>query len=500
MYIKWWEVGVISIDELRQAEMAHIKTHLRYFIESYVHIEDKDADETIQPFHLWPRQTEALESIHANRLNIILKARQLGITWLTLAYASHALLTSPGHLTIALSRTEDEAKELVRRLGVIYRNMPELVREANADNWTGPTYRATALSIEITHPGKPASTLKAFASSSGAARSFTANLLLLDEWAFQQFAQEIWLSAYPTINRPTGGKVVGLSTIERGTLFEELFTGDNGFNKIFLPWHADPRRTQEWYDQTKKDLGDAILQEYPATIEEALTIPGGSYFPEFKRHIHVIEGEPTPNSNRYVSMDYGLDMFAVLWYEVDERGNATVYRELHEKDLIVSEAAKALLNATHEPIKAYYAPPDLWNRNRDTGRSTAEVFHQHGITLTKTDNAREQGCLNIKEWLVPIQTRHEQTGEPITTAKLRIYDGTAPNLVSCLTKIQKDKQRPNMYANEPHELTHIVDSLRAFCVGRPRPTEIPKPRKVYNFDFEKPKPSPVGYGADTRVI
>jgi hypothetical protein len=31
-----------------------------------------------------------------------------------------------------------------------------------------------------------------------------------------------------------GGKVVGLSTIKRGTLFEELFTEDNNFNKLVL--------------------------------------------------------------------------------------------------------------------------------------------------------------------------------------------------------------------------------------------------------------------------
>jgi hypothetical protein len=54
-----------------------------------------------------------------------------------------------------------------------------------------------------------------------------------------------------------------------------------------LPWSADPRRDAEWYARTERDLGPLIMQEYPATVEEALTIPGGSYFPEFKEHIHV---------------------------------------------------------------------------------------------------------------------------------------------------------------------------------------------------------------------
>ena len=31
-------------------------------------------------------------------------------------------------------------------------------------------------------------------------------------------------------------------------------------------------------------------------------------------------------------------------------------------------------------------------------------------------------------------------------------------------KIQKDKNKPKIYAKQPHDLTHDVDSLRAFCI------------------------------------
>ena len=68
----------------------------------------------------------------------------------------------------------------------------------------------------------------------------------------------------PDINRPTGGKVIGISTGRRGTLFEQIWNdahweyggekgaGRNMFKGIFLPWHVDPRRTREWYEQTKE--------------------------------------------------------------------------------------------------------------------------------------------------------------------------------------------------------------------------------------------------------
>jgi phage terminase large subunit len=168
-------------------------------------------------------------------------------------------------------------------------------------------------------------------------------------------------------------------------------------------------------------------------------------------------------------------MLAVLYYEVDTKGNATVYKEIHESGLIVSEAAKRINEVTDgEKIDTYYAPPDLWNANRDTGKSTAEIFQEYGIDLIKTSNNREQGCLNVKEYLNPYEETNEQTGDKYITARLVIAEGQAPNLVRCLTKIQKDKQKSTTYANQPHELTHIVDSLRAFCCGRPSATKIKK--------------------------
>jgi hypothetical protein len=492
-----------DLTAIRQAEEDYCKANVDYYVAEYVKIEIKDAAEIIQPFRLWPAQAEALQSIVDNRLNIILKARQLGVTWLVLAVASHSLLFKPGFLTIALSRTEDEAKELVRRLEVIFKHMPEFIKEDSKDlaGWDGPRYRKTSLILEIIRPGGISSTFKAFPSGSGAGRSFTADLLILDEWAFQESAEAIWLSTYPTINRPTGGKVIGLSTIDRGTLFERLYTEENNFNKLFLPWWADPRRDQAWYDQTKIDIGDLIIQEYPATVEEALTIPGGSYFPEFKQALHIIPGQPDEVNNRYVAIDYGLDMFAVLFVEVDPKGKPIIYKEIHESDLIVFQAARRLLEAQgSDKITAYYAPPDLWARNRDTGRSTAEIFADHGIPLSVSSAGREQGCLNVKEYLRIYKAKNEQTGEEKETALLQIYEGAAPNLVRCLTKVQKDEKKLNEYANTPHNLTHIIDALRCFCTARPAATKIPPPPVEYSFSVFKPKPDPLGKGGKINVI
>lgn len=222
----------------------------------------------------------------------------------------------------------------------------------------------------------------------------------------------------------------------------------------------------------------------------------GQYFTEFRRDIHVMEPFQIPAGwRRYITMDYGLDMLAAYWVALDETGRAYVYRELYQSDLIISEAAKAIKAATApgEKISARFAPPDLWNRRQDTGRSVAEVFASEGLYLTKASNDRVAGWLDLKEWLHP----YDDNGE--TTANLKIFS-TCTNLIRCLPQMQHDQHNPNDCAGSPHEVTHGPDALRYFVAGRPTPNERPKKPPVYNFEAEKPKADPGGYGEKVRVI
>ena len=221
----------------------------------------------------------------------------------------------------------------------------------------------------------------------------------------------------------------------------------------------------------------------------------GQYFTEFDRAIHVIS--PCfipPDWRRYRTIDYGLDMLACYWIAVDFAGHCYVYRELYESNLIVSAAATRIAEMTIEDIHATFAPPDLWNPNRDTGKSTAEKFLDCGIKLNRASNERVAGWLNVREWL---KIYKGEQGE--TTADLRIFNNCT-NLIRCIGEIQVDEKNPNDCATEPHELTHAPDALRYFLAGRPKGNRVPIPPKHYNFECEKPKPHPLGYGTKIEVI
>jgi hypothetical protein len=160
-----------------------------------------------------------------------------------------------------------------------------------------------------------------------------------------------------------------------------------------------------------------------------------------------------------------------------------VYKELHESNLAISEAAKRFLvvNGTDKPFMVY-APPDIMNvRQRETGTTGAQLWQQNGVILTQSSNRREIGWLSVKEALSPFESKDIFTDKPVTTSKLQIFPNCR-KLIEYLPQVQHDKNNYNDVSDKPHELTHIVDSLRYFCVQKYFPNS--GTPAVYQSDVE----------------
>lgn len=202
----------------------------------------------------------------------------------------------------------------------------------------------------------------------------------------------------------------------------------------------------------------------------------GQFFTEFDRNIHVCTPFEIPNDwRRFRTRDYGLDMCAVCWIAMDYHMNAFVYKEFYKPNLIVSTAAQEINSMTNENIITDYAPPDLWNRNKDTGKSTADIFAENGQFLTKADNNRVSGWLSVHEWL---KVYTDEQGQ--LNSKLKIFSNCT-NLIRTLPALQHDEKNPNDVSTEPHELTHIPDALRYFCTmwQTPMSQKREKPQGTY---------------------
>ncbi len=198
----------------------------------------------------------------------------------------------------------------------------------------------------------------------------------------------------------------------------------------------------------------------------------GRFFPEFSRDLHVCNAFEIPTEmRRFCVFDYGLDMLACYFIALDSFSNCFVFKEIYKSGLIISDAAELIKqSAKNMEIEAYIAPPDMWNRNRESGQSVAGIFNKYGITLQKTNARRDVGWFELKELLKP---QLDEFGNQ--TPRLKIFS-CCTNLIRCLGNILVDKTKAFDCANTPHELTHSVDAIRYFASFQKRSgAKPPKP-------------------------
>lgn len=237
-----------------------------YFIHSYCQVENKSPDVLDWvPFALWPEQRRVLGIFLSCLLVIILKARQLGLSWLVIAYALWLMLFRPGSQVLMFSRRDDEAMELLERLKGMHRHLPPWLQAAvTVDNEHEYTF------------GGLNSTCKSFPTTKNSGRSYTASLVIVDEADFIQWLKQLITAVKPTVD--AGGQLILISTSDKEKpqsefkrLFRRAMGGLSSYAPVFLPWAARPERTAEWYAQQAQDYDqDDLWQEYPETPEQAL--------------------------------------------------------------------------------------------------------------------------------------------------------------------------------------------------------------------------------------
>jgi phage terminase large subunit len=226
-----------------------------------------------------------------------------------------------------------------------------------------------------------------------------------------------------------------------------------------------------YFIQAKVTDNKALMESDPEYIKSLEALPEhlrsawldgnwdafiGQYFTDFKRDTHVCDPFEIPKEwRRYRAFDYGLDRLACYWIAVDSTRTAYVYKELCESDLPISTACERIEETNDgDDIYLTLAPPDMWSRSQETGRSKAAIFQENGLDIVKSSNNREAGWLAIKEML-----KVDSNG----FTRLKIFSNCT-ELIKCLPALQIDKKKPTDCSTEPHDITHAPDGLRYFAV------------------------------------
>lgn len=239
-----------------------------YFINTYVKIYDSVAKAFI-PFKLWPAQEEALRLIIANKFVQALKARQLGITWIGVAYTLWQMLFDPIAEVLIFSQRDDEAMSLLQRIKDSYAELPDWMKQPTTTN-SEHEFRLRNGSGATAFPAK------------AGGRSKTSTFVMVDEADFVEKLEALIAAAKPTVDAGDN-KMLLVSTVNDETpnsyfrrLYKAAQAGDSQWVTLFIPWYAHPSRTREWYEREKEDsyntFGtlDKFYKEYPETPEQAL--------------------------------------------------------------------------------------------------------------------------------------------------------------------------------------------------------------------------------------
>ena len=224
----------------------------QYFIDNYCKISHPMHGQI--SFKTYDYQKDMLKSFNDYRFNVILKARQLGISTISAAYVAWFMLFHREKNVLVIATKLSTAVNLVKKVKMIFKNLPSwmMIAKISTDN---------KQSFELTN----GSQVKAGTTSGDAGRSEALSLLIIDEAAFVDGLEELWTGLYPTLS--TGGRCIALSTPNGvGNWFHKTYTESedkrNDFNHIELMWDVHPDRDQEWFEKETRNMSKRqIAQE-----------------------------------------------------------------------------------------------------------------------------------------------------------------------------------------------------------------------------------------------
>lgn len=200
----------------------------------------------------------------------ILKARQIGMTWLSLGHALHEMLFHDYTEVLLFSKRDDEAIELLyTRLRGMHSRLPDWMQEETVRGSDNKHEWALA----------NGSRAKAFPTTGG--DSYTASIVIADEFDLVKDQSNFLGAVEPTI--ANGGQIILLSRSDKArpnSVFKNTYragkAGEIGYVAIFLPWWAHPERDMEWYRHQERTIlkregsKDQLYEQYPETDAQAL--------------------------------------------------------------------------------------------------------------------------------------------------------------------------------------------------------------------------------------
>lgn len=278
------------------------------------------------PMDLFQAQEVVSSPLVKGKWLVLLKGRQLGLTWLIVAYVVWLLIYRKRLIVVVVNQQMEYAEEFIARVLYVFDRLPVwMQKEISARNKKTLEWRKNGQNIKI----------RAIVGGAKAGRSLNVDLAILDEASRIPELDATMQGIQPGVESQNG-QIVALSSSagpqgyfyeswrgafgDDGEKLREDGTGPNGFMPIFLHWSMRRGRDAAWYARESERLNAispvALKQEHPETPQEAWEYATGRIYPLFRRETCVGEIERLPlNALRYRAIDWGQSQsaFVCLW-------------------------------------------------------------------------------------------------------------------------------------------------------------------------------------------
>lgn len=236
-------------EELR--EVLHSAMSVIYFIHNYCYTQNPVKGKI--PMRLYPFQRVVLKEFLLFIFNIVLKPRQMGLSWLVALFALWFAMFRPDKTVVIISIKKDTSERFMDKIKYAYSHLPPWMKtEIDHQNMSTLIF-------------KNGSRITSVPTSEEAGRSEALSLLIIDEAAFVRWIDKIWGASFSTLS--TGGMCIAISTANGlGNWFAEKWRAACGgieseFHAIKLHWKMHPDRDEEWYKRQRRELGAALCAQ-----------------------------------------------------------------------------------------------------------------------------------------------------------------------------------------------------------------------------------------------